>query len=236
MSEHIEIKKDTLWKAAAFIFAGLFLLTLFLNGNGGSGGTVIQPTQPSAVNPPAQAAQVTASVDDDAFLGDANAPVKLIEFSDYNCPFCGRFYSQTLPQLKSVYLDTGKVQFVYRDFPLLSLHPNAGVVAEAAECVRDAAGNDEAYFKMHDKIFDNPGNTGRANLELWAKEFGYDIAGCLNSGKFTEEWKKDLADAQAAGGRGTPFFVIVGKDGKGIPLSGAQPFSAFDAALKAAGA
>ena len=117
---------------------------------------------------------------------------------------------------------------MYRDFPLLSLHPNAGVVAEAAECVRDAAdGSNEAYFKMHDKIFDNPGNTGRANLELWAKDLGYDITSCLDSGKFTKEWQKDLADATSSGGTGTPYFVILGKDGKGIPLSGAQPFNAF---------
>jgi len=238
MSEHIEIKKDTLWKIGTFVFAGLFLVMLFLNANdGGSGGTAVQPTQPSAVNPPTQAAQVTASVDDDPFLGDENAPVKLIEFSDYQCPFCGRFYSQTLPQLKSEYFDTGKVQFVYRDFPLDSIHPFATPAAEAAECVRDAAGgSNEAYFEYHDKIFNNVQSLSDASLKQWAQELGYDIDSCLSSGKFKAEVRKDLADAQAAGGRGTPYFVIVDKNGKGIPLSGAQPFSAFDAALKAAGA
>ena len=241
MSEHIEIKKETLWKIGTFVFAGLFLLTLFWNG-GGSGtgigtGANIREVQPTAFNPPTQAAQVTASVDDDPFLGDANAPVKLIEFSDYQCPFCERFYSQTLPQLKSEYFDTGKVQFVYRDFPLDSIHPFATPAAEAAECVRDAAGgSNEVYFEYHDKIFNNVRSLSIENLKSWAQELGYNIDSCLSSGKFRDEVRKDLADGQAAGGRGTPYFIIIGKDGKGIPLSGAQPFSAFDAALKAAGA
>jgi len=237
MNEHIEIKKETLWKWGTFVFAALFLITLYINANGGGSGNVVRDVQPTAINPPTQAAQVTASVDDDPFLGDANAPIKLIEFSDYQCPFCGRFYSQTLPQLKSEYIDTGKVQFVYRDFPLDSIHPFATPAAEAAECVRDAAGgSNEVYFEYHDKIFDNVQSLNNDNLKQWAQELGYNIDNCLSSGKFTAEVRKDLSDAQAAGGRGTPYFVIVDKNGNGIPLSGAQPFAAFDAALKAAGA
>src|SRR3989344_6683922 len=94
---------------------------------------------------------VSASEDDDAVLGNEDAPVTIIEFSDYQCPFCRKFWTETLGQIKSEYIDTGKVKLVFRDFPLSSLHPQAQASAEAAECVKEKGG-DEAYFKMHDKM------------------------------------------------------------------------------------
>ncbi|KKK62111.1 hypothetical protein LCGC14_3007620, partial [marine sediment metagenome] len=100
--------------------------------------------------------------------------------------------------------------------------------AEAAECVRDeAGGSDEAYFDYHDKIFANQASLSESSLKQWAQELGYNIDSCLSSGKFKAEVQKDLADAQSAGGRGTPFFVI-----NGIPISGAQPFSVFQQAIE----
>ncbi|MCH8945953.1 MAG: DsbA family protein [Nanoarchaeota archaeon] len=218
----ITIKKSDLWRYSTFLLiavvliGGIFLFT----GNG-------SPTQ-VPTNPTQQQGKVSASIDDDAILGDPNAPITIIEFSDYQCPFCGRFWSQTLPLIKSEYIDTGKVKLVYRDFPLDSIHPFATPAAEAAECVRDeAGGSDETYFEYHDKIFANQASLSESNLKQWAQELGYNIDSCLSSGKFASEVRKDLADAQSAGGRGTPFFVIIGSDGKGTPLSGAQPFSAF---------
>lgn len=98
----------------------------------------------------------SVDVGDAPFLGDANAPVVMIEFSDYECPFCGRFFSQTLPQVKSEYVDTGKVKFVYKDFPLTSIHFNAQAAAEAARCVRDQLG-DDGYWNMHDAVFESQG-------------------------------------------------------------------------------
>ena len=181
---------------------------------------------------PTEPSQVTASVDDDAVLGDKDAPVTIIEFSDYQCPFCGRHFTQTYPQIKSEYIDTGKVKIVFRDFPLTSIHPQAQGAAEAAECIRDAAGGkgkgDAAYYKMHDKMFENQQSLSTDNEIAWAKELGYDIKSCLSSGKFKAEVQKDTSDAQAAGGQGTPYFVINGK-----PLSGAQPFSAFQQIIEA---
>ena len=205
------------------------------SGSGNAGTQV--PT-----NPTQQPGKVSASIDDDPFIGSADAPVTIIEFSDYQCPFCRKFWLETLPSLKSEYIDTGKVKFVYRDFPLVSLHPMAVPTAEAAECVRDVAGNDEAYFEYHDKLFgeqnilDSGSLTGPVrstvtytnnDLKKWAQEIGYDIENCFDSKKFRSEVQKDIADAQAAGGTGTPYFVILGKDGKGTPLSGAYPFNAF---------
>ncbi len=215
----ITIKKDDLWKYSTFVLIAVVIVGgffVFTGDNSGATGSAVQgpPTQPSAVS---------ASADDDAFLGEENAPVTIIEFSDYQCPFCGRFWSQTLPLLKSEYIDTGKVKFVYRDFPLDSIHPFATPAAIAAECVRETAGgSDEVYFEYHDKIFAGQQSLSNDNLKAWAQEMGYDIGSCLDSQKYLDEVRKDLSDAQAAGGRGTPYFVINGK-----PLSGAQPFSVF---------
>ncbi len=239
--ETITIKKDSLWKYSTFLLLAVLVIGAFFvfSGNKGTGQAVQQPTQPSQ-----QPGVVSASMDDDAVLGDANAPVTIIEFSDYQCPFCRKFWTETLPSIKSEYIDTGKVNLVYRDFPLISIHPGAQPAAEAAECARDQYGGDEAYFKMHDKIFSEQNILdggdpiagpvrGTAqftseDLKAWAKDLGYNIDSCLDSGKFRNEVLEDLSDATAAGGQGTPYFVINGK-----PLSGAQPFGAFQQVIDA---
>ena len=88
------------------------------------------------------------------FLGDANAKGTMIEFSDYQCPFCARFYTQTEGQIKKEYIDSGKVKFYYRDFPLLQIHPGAQKAGEAARC----AGDQDKYWQYHDLIFENQQN------------------------------------------------------------------------------
>lgn len=237
----LTLKKNTLWKAGVFLFLGLFVISLLTGGFGLTG----QSTGSVDTNPnPAeqQPSKVSASVDDDPVLGQENAPVTIIEFSDYQCPFCRKFWTETFSQVKEQYIDTGKAKLIYRDFPLTNIHPMAAKAAEAAECVQEQAG-DEAYFEMHDKIFaeQNVMDGGDPNngpvkstvqftaqdLKDWANELGYDIGSCLDSGQMSSEVQSDLRDGQAAGGRGTPYFVINGK-----PLSGAQPFSAFQQAIE----
>lgn len=228
----ITIKKSDLWRYSTFILIAVVLIggVFLFTGNGVSNtgtNTVVQ-------QPTAQPGKVSASVDDDAFIGSEDAPVTIIEFSDYQCPFCRKFWIETLPSIKSEYIDTGKVKFVYRDFPLDSIHPFATPAAEAAECVRDeAGGSNEVYFEYHDKIFAGQASLSESNLKQWAQELGYNIDSCLNSGKFRSEVQKDLADAQSAGGRGTPYFVIMGSDGQGTPLSGAHPFNTFQQIIEA---
>src|SRR3989338_199678 len=95
-------------------------------------------------------ARIKASADDDPFKGSKDAPVTIIEFSDYQCPYCARFDQQTLPALTDNYINTGKVKFVYRDFPL-AFHKNAQKASEASECA-DEQGK---FWEMHDKIFEN---------------------------------------------------------------------------------
>lgn len=189
-----------------------------------NGGVIVPSVGSGSVAPPSgnTLPQPTSDVgeDDDAVMGDKNAPITIIEFSDFECPFCGRFYSQTLTQIKTEYIDTGKVKLVYRDFPL-SIHPSAQKAAEAAECVREQGG-DEAFFEMHDVIFEKQASLSVSNLKVWAQDLGYDINSCLDSGKFRSEVQNDFSDGQAAGVSGTPTFFI-----NGVKLVGAQPFSAF---------
>ena len=115
--ETITIRKDSLWKYSTFILAALFIVGAFLffsQGDKNPSANVVNNPSPNA---PVQGARVEVSADDDAILGDKNAPVAIIEFSDYQCPFCRKFWQDTLPQLKTDYIDTGKVKLVYRDFP-----------------------------------------------------------------------------------------------------------------------
>ncbi len=167
-------------------------------------------------------ARVDVGVDDDAIKGDSNALVTIIEFSDYECPFCGRYFQQTYPQIIREYVDSGKVKIVFRDFPL-SFHENAQKAGEAAECAGEE-GN-EAYWKMHDKLFENQDKLDIDSLKQYAKDIGLNSNNfnkCLDSGKMASEIQKDFKDGQDAGVSGTPAFFI-----NGIPLTGAQPFEAF---------
>jgi len=195
----------------------------------------LQQPQPSVPSRPAptQIADFKALEDDDPFIGKENAPVTIIEFSDFQCPFCRRFYTQTLPQIKSQYIDTGKVKFVYRDYPL-SFHPSAQIAAEAGECAEEQG----KFWELHDKIFDEQGKQGSGtvqftvtDLKQWAADIGLDTGKfneCVDSGKYTSEVQKDFADGSAAGVTGTPGFVINGK-----PLVGAQPFTVFQQIIDA---
>ncbi len=185
--------------------------------------SAIDMTDTSVTPPPTPTTTleyVEVSADDDTVKGDPNAPVTIIEFSDYECPFCTRFWSDTLPQITKEYIDTGKVKHVYRDFPL-GFHTSAQKAAEASEC----AGDQDMYWEMHDKLYKNNNALAVSDLKGYAAELGLDTDAfntCLDSGKYEDEVKSDMADGEAAGVTGTPGFFINGKK-----LVGAQPFSAF---------
>lgn len=219
---------------SAVIISGAILYSKSAPSNGGTSAAIAQ--QQSGAGSRQLSNQSKVSTDDDPVLGGANAPLTLIEFSDYECPFCKRSFDQLLPELKKNYIDTGKLKFVYRDFPL-SFHANAHKEAEAAECAR-SQGNDVTYFKFHDQIFiqTTSNGTGLAltQLPIIAKSFGLHVGQfqqCLDSDKFKDEVDKDIADGTAAGVSGTPAWFIgqSSNDGviNGTLVVGSQPFSTF---------
>ena len=125
-------------------------------------------SQRSAQGGVALSGPVRTSVADAPSLGRADAPVTLVEFSDFQCPFCGRFFATTLPALKKDYIDTGKLRYVFRDFPLDQLHPNARKAAEAAHC----AGEQGKYWEMHDVLFQNQRALAPSQLTEYARAVG----------------------------------------------------------------
>ena len=223
---------------AAFFLGSLWTEVKYLKKTNGQQAIGVAPTQqvPSQPDPTDNGAPVKVSVDDDPVLGDKKAKVTLIEFSDYECPFCKKYFTETFPQIKKDYIDTGKIKMVFRDLPL-GFHQNAPKEAEAAECARKQGGN-TAYFKFHDQIFTKTTSNGTGlaldQLPIIAKELGLNVnkfQQCLDSDEFKGEVDKDLADAGKVGASGTPTFFI-GKstdNGEidGIKIVGAQPYSAF---------
>ncbi len=177
------------------------------------------------------------SADDDPFLGPEDAKVTVIEFSDFECPYCAaamgtheglieRFKSQdpsweaAVPKLKEL-AEQGKIKFVYRDFPL-NIHQNAQKAAEAAECAEEQ----NMFWEMHDKIFENSDSLSVENLKQFAKDIRLDspeFDACLDSSEMASEVQKDLSDGSKAGITGTPAFFVNGR-----LVSGAQPFSVFE--------
>ena len=172
---------------------------------------------------------VRASVADAPMLGRANAPVTLVEFSDYQCPFCQRFFATTLLALKKDYIETGKLRYVLRDFPL-EMHPHARKAAEAAHC----AGEQGKYWEMHDVLFQHQQALAPPQLAEHARTVGVDepkFAECLSSGRYATRVERGLTDGAAAGVQGTPGFVVgrtqAGDVVEGTLIRGAQPVEAF---------
>jgi len=176
---------------------------------------------------------IKISADNDPIIGNPDAPITIIEFSDFQCPFCARFYTQTLPLIYEEYIEPGKVKLVFRDYPIQSIHPNAVPAAVASECA-----NEQGKFKeMHDMLFENQSEWSRQNttdvLSLFS-QYATKIKleqetfdSCLINGKYLEEIKKDLDDGRDYGVSGTPGF-FVGNDQIGyVELRGAQPFDSF---------
>ncbi len=222
----------SLWTKVQYLTKGASQPALVANNPGEN---VPVPAAPSDNGAP-----VKVSTDGDPVLGNKNAKITLIEFSDYECPFCKRHFDTVYPELKKDYIDTGKVKMVFRDLPL-GFHPNAPKQAEAAECARKQGG-DAVYYKYHDQIFTKTtsGGTGLAldQLPVIAKDLGLNVGKfqqCLDSGEFKAEVDKDLADAAKVGAKGSPTFFIGESTSngeiEGIKIVGAQPYSVFKAII-----
>lgn len=158
--------------------------------------------------------------DSDPILGDAKAPVTIIAFEDFECPFCRRFSQQTLPLITEQYVKTGKVRVVWKDFPL-SIHSHAQRAHEAARC----AWAQEKFWEYHGMLFDNQSNLNDNSLKQYAKKLGLNedqFSSCLSSGKYTSLIRDKISEGNTIGVTGTPSFLINGR-----LVVGAQPYQTF---------
>jgi protein-disulfide isomerase len=186
--------------------------------------------------PPIQPVDLELNLANSPAKGDQAAPVVLVEFSDYQCPFCGRAFENTFPEIDKHYIQTGKVKYVFRDFPLDSIHKDAAKASEAARC----AGDQGKYWEMHDQLFAHRKALGLAKLPGYAQTIGLDMPtfqACLDSGNYAEAVRQDLQDGQKAGVRGTPTFFLGRANGNTSTvkatqrLRGAQAYSNFKKAI-----
>lgn len=157
------------------------------------------------------------------FKGSSDAPVTIVEFSDFTCPFCSRFSAETLPQIQETYIDTGKVRFTYKHFAILG--PASIRTAEASEC----AAEQDKFWEYHDQLFAEQASVrGLSNddpLTGLADGLGLDtsaFAECLASGRYSDQIQRESQAVASMGVRGTPGFLV-----NGVFISGAQPFEAF---------
>lgn len=164
--------------------------------------------------------------------GNKNAKVRVVEFADFRCPFCERFYTQSAKSIMTDYVNTGKVVYYFRSFAFLG--PASTDASLAAECANEQG----QFWKFHDWLYDhqadesNTAYYSKDNLIKYASDLGLNKAkftSCLNSGKYSAQVNQDLSDGQALGVNGTPTTFVNGK-----PLVGAQPYSAVKAAIDAA--
>jgi len=170
------------------------------------------------------------SRDRDHIRGNAGAPVTLVEYSDFECPFCKSFHATVK---KVVDESKGQVRWVYRHFPLDQIHPvKARKEAAASECAAELGGN-EAFWKFADRLFEVTPSNNKTDIDTVlpriAREIGLDaakFASCLASGRHDRRIEEDVQNALATGGNGTPWTLVVSKGGKVFPLSGSQPYAA----------
>lgn len=220
--------------AAVSIFLNIFFISAYFKN---SGNKKIEPNQlaqiqqgnprqnNSQVNSPqsAQAIQGFSVTETDHIRGDFNASITLVEFSDFECPFCERHY----PTLKKILNDySGKVRLVYKHFPL-SFHPNGQKAAESSECA-DEQGK---FWEYHDKLFESLATSGYslANFKQWAKDLGLNSGKfneCLDSGKYAQKVQADFREGTEKGVNGTPATFINGQ-----LVSGALPYEIFKQAI-----
>lgn len=195
-----------------------------------------QPAQPA---PPLPPESIVLGIDDDPVMGDKKARLVLIEFSDFQCPFCARFVHETLPEIEKDYIKTGKLKYVFRDFPISGSHKDAFKAALASGCALDQG----KFWEMHDQLFENQTAFTVYNLTQRAEAIGLNkekFQQCLNANEYETEVQGDFADGLKAGVNQTPTFFL-GLTEPNSPkvkvltvITGAKPYAVFKAAIDSA--
>ena len=180
-------------------------------------------------------------VSDAPARGPEDAIVTLVEFSDYECPYCVRHFKQTMPQIEENFIRPGKIRYVFRDFPIDDLHPEAIRAHETARCALEQ--DRDKYWRLHNSLFSPPGTHTKEQLDARAREAGLDtgtLQACLAAGRVTAGIRRSGEQASSLGANGTPaFFVGLWEPGSTQvrvleAINGAQPYSAFEQALQKA--
>lgn len=216
----------------AIIIAGTLIAGAVMYSGGRSDTTGTNETQQPQVaqQQTGDLEQMTQILSNDHIRGNPDAPVKIVEYSDTECPFCKRFHT-TMKEVMNNYGKDGKVAWVYRHFPLDQLHSQARKEAVALECANAQGGNDK-FWLYADRLYEvTPSNNGLDLNELpkIAAYIGLDVAEfntCLASTKYNQHIEDEVQNAIATGGSGTPWSIVVAKNGRKYPLSGAQPYTA----------
>lgn len=219
-----EIRGDSLRFKRSHVYSALIPLAFVVGLATGFlfWGRTPAPAAVAAVGEPQAPTRLEVSADDDPALGPADAPITIIEFSDYNCPYCEKWHAETFQPLMAAYPD--QIRFVYRDFPITS--QESTMAAQAAQC----AGEQDAYWPFHDSLLSGGLELGREAYQQYATRLGLNVEGllaCLDSGKYDDEVQADARYAAGLGVSGTPTFFI-----NGLPLVGAQPLSEFQAVIE----
>lgn len=220
-------KINNLSTPIAIVIAGALIAGALYLGTSQSGGANSPQPQAGTGQSAGSLEKVAAVTSEDHVRGNPNADVVIVEYSDFECPFCKSFH----PTMQRVMDEYGnKVAWVYRHFPLDSIHSQARVEAVASECAAEQGGND-AFWKFTDRFFELTPSNNRTDiatvLPQIAREVGLNESAfntCLTSGKYDKHVQENLDNAVATGGNGTPWSIVITKSGKKYPLSGAQPY------------
>jgi protein-disulfide isomerase len=214
----------------AIVVAGALVAAAIYFGTGDA------PTRPGAVNEPtATGAEVSDVTNEDRILGDRNAEIVIVEYSDIECPFCKIFHN-TMHEIVNEY--EGKVAWVYRHFPIAQLHANAIREAEATECAAELGGND-AFWTYIDALFaatNSNDSLDLARLPVIAGQIGLnqaEFSACLESGRHSEKIRESIEEAVQSGARGTPYSVIIPRNGDRVVINGAEPIESVRAKIDA---
>ena len=235
------VSKNNFAVPMAIIIAGALVAgALYFNnkGNGGSGDSnnlVVKDNNAAEIAKENNVKPVSSA---DHIRGNPNAKVKVIEFSDPECPFCKRFHN-TMNQIIDEYGKSGQVAWVYRHFPLDAIHSKARKESEALECANEQGGSAK-FWAYLDRLFEvTPSNDGLdlAELPKIAEYAGLDktqFNQCLESGKYAKHVADDQADGINSGARGTPYSVVVAANGKKFVINGALPYESVKAIINQA--
>ncbi len=229
----------------SIVISGVLIAGAIMYANDGGSGTLAQVGGAAAGNNNAAAPEDPSggSLDalkpvsaEDRILGDPSAPVKIVEFSDFECPFCARFHA-TMLQAINEYGKDGRVAWVYRHFPLESIHPSARAAANGAECARELGGPSK-FWDFANMVFERQSTGLSAGIfSKVASDIGLEgpaFSSCIESGKYDGLIDQHIQEAIAVGGRGTPYSIVISADGRTFPVNGAVPYASLKSTIEQA--